>query len=135
MKFLNVLFVNIYGLTQRSDNINKGKIDGVLWTSICISFCVTVWYSLLITLFYYLMFRSNPPAFLITKSVITLVIVLFTGITNLYYNKNDRAFKLYRKYLDLNNSLWSMRKIFLILMTMYIVPFTFIFLIDYVALK
>lgn len=135
MKILDVLFINIYGQTQRPNNMNRGKIDGVLWTSVCIGFCLTVWYSLLITLFYYFMFKSNPPAFLINKSVTIIVTVLFTGITNLYYNKNDRAFKLYQKYLGLNNTLWSMRKIFLVLMAMYVIPFTFIFLIDYVILK
>ena len=135
MKILNVLFVNIYGQTQRLDNMNRGKIDGVLWASFSIGFCLTVWYSLLMTLFYYFMFRSNPPSFLTNKFVTIITTVLFTGVINLYYNKNDRAFKLYQAYLNLNSRLWSMRKSFLILMAMYIIPFTLIFVIDFVILK
>jgi len=135
MKILNVLFVNIFGQSQKQENMNKGKIDVVLWTSICIGLCLTVWYGLIVRLFYYFMFRSAPPVFLANKSVTLLVTVLFTGISNWYYNRNDRAFKLYRKYLDLNNTIWSMRKTLLVLVTMYVIPFAFIFVIDFVILK
>lgn len=115
--------------------MNRGKIDGVLWTSICIGLCLVVWYSLAFRLFYYLMFRTNAPDFLINKSVIMMMTVLVIGILNWFYNKNNRSFNLFQEYLKRNEKIWSMRKTFLILMALYFIPFGFIFFIDFVVLK
>lgn len=128
MKLLNILFINIYGQTQRLDNMNRGKIDGVLWTSICIGICLTVWCSLLLTLFYYFMFQSNPPDLLTNKSVTMFFAILLIGLINWFYNTNDRSFKLYQNYLERNTKIWSVRKTFLILMAIYVIPFALIFL-------
>jgi cbb3-type cytochrome oxidase subunit 3 len=135
MGIINYLFVNIYGQTQRLDNMNRGKIDSVLWSSICIGFCLCVWYSLLIRIYYYVIFKSSPPPLLYNKSVTILLIILLTGIINWYYNRNNRAFKLYQKYIKLNNKVWSIRKTFLVLMTVFFIPFILIFIIDFVLLK
>lgn len=135
MKILNVLFINIFGQTQRMGNMNRGKIDGVLWTSICIGLCLTVWCSLALRLLYYLMFRINPPEFLMNKSVNMLMTVLLTGILNWFYNRNNRSFNLFQEYLNRNGKIWSIRKIFLILMALYLIPFAFIFFMDFVVSK
>jgi hypothetical protein len=135
MKLLNILFVNIYGQTQRMDNMNRRKIDGVLCTSICIGLCLIVWCSLAVRIFYYLMFRINPPDLLMNKSVNILLTVLLTGILNWYYNNSNRSFNLFQEYLDKNGKVWSMRKTFLILIGLYVIPFAFIFFMDFVVLK
>ncbi len=135
MKLLNILFINIYGQTQRLDNMNRGKIDPVLWSSISIGICLCVWGSLIIRIYYFLIFNSSPPPLLTNKSILILTMALSVGIINWYYNMNDRAFKLYQKYLKLYDKIWSIRKTFLVLMIIYFLPFTLIFIIDFVLLK
>lgn len=135
MNLINNLFINIYGQTQRLDNMNRGKIDPVLWSSISIGICLCVWGSLFIRIYYFILYNSSPPPLLYNKSVLILTMVLFIGIIYWYYNINDRAFRLYQKYIKLHDKIWSIRKTFLILMIFYFLPFTLIFIIDFVLLK
>lgn len=124
MKFIDWIFINIYGQTQRLDNMNRNNIDGKSWTSIILGLFIGGWYPFFKTL--YCRFKSYTDVSISqTDSWITVLIVFcFAGLIYFFYSQSKRFSKIYIEYQK-TNKLISKTSGFLLCIFLMLVPYIF----------
>ena len=122
MNFIDWLYINIYGQSQRLDNLNRKKIDGDLWTSSIFGISFGGLYLFMKALYYRLKFNTFPHLTETDKYITFIISLGVTLIIKWYYQKNNRSFVIFHDYIK-SHKLMKRGTAFFLLMVITLLPY------------